>query len=168
MKKLTSIALALLLSPLANADTSFGVDLPRLFRDSSILSSTPPINDPKELAFFEDQMKTMSKSTEPIQYLWTIDKMKTQPNCGRFLMVPVQGKVALTPFALGGFICEDGSPPLQACPDKPKQLVAPGTTCKGGKPSIFTKEAQAMYDKALSDGAKRPEDAIRDETHVAK
>jgi len=161
MKKLIPIVLAVVLAPLAHADTSFGVDLPRLFREGSLLSSIPPINNAQELTFFEKQMKSMSKSSEPIQYMWTIEKMKTQPNCGRFMMVPVQGKVALTPFALGGFICEDGSPPLQACPEKPKQLVAPGTTCKSGKASAFTKEAQEMYDQALKSGAKSPVDAIK-------
>ncbi len=152
----------------ACADTNFGVDLPRLFRDGEVLTSTPPLQNPQALAGFEEQMRTMSKSTEPIQYLWTIQKMKQQPDCGRFLMVPVQGKIALAPFALGGFICANGTPPLQICPETPKKLVTPGTICKSGKPAEFTKEAKALYEASIKRGAKTPVEAGVESDHAQK
>lgn len=155
-KNMLAVALSFMAITTTFADTNFGVDLPRLFRDGEVLTSAPPLQDPQALAGFEEQMRSMTKSNEKIQYLWSIRKMRQQSDCGRFLMVPVQGKVALAPFALEGFICVNGEPPLQTCPETPKKLVPPGTLCKSGKPSEFTKEAKALYATSLKNGAKTP------------
>ena len=139
----------------------FGVDLPLLFQQGELITDTAPLPKGKELEDFEDAMRKYSKSDAPIRFYWSIEKMKKQPHCGRFIMLPVQGKLALGPFGLGGFICDDGAPPLQACPELPNKLVAPDATCQHGIKPRFTAEAQAMYDKALSNGGKTPEEVLR-------
>lgn len=139
----------------------FGVDLPLLFERGELITDTPPLPRGKDLDGFEDAMRKFSKSDLPIQFYWSVEKMKKQPHCGRFIMLPVQGKLALGPFGLGGFICDDGTPPLQACPESPNKLVAPDASCKHGTRPRFTAEAQAMYDKALLNGGKTPEEVLR-------
>ncbi|KAG0163890.1 hypothetical protein DFQ30_010818 [Apophysomyces sp. BC1015] len=124
---------------------TYGIDLPKLFLHGELMSDVPPL--PPDSQVYRDSvaaMKTFTGSDAPIQYYWRVVKMKRQPTCGRVSMIPVQENVALGPFAMGVFLCEDGTPPLMVCPGGKSQLVPPTAKCKGGTPPVFTDEAQAI------------------------
>jgi hypothetical protein len=133
----------------------YGVDLPKLFLNGECVSDIPPL--PPDNPAYRDSvaaMKAATGSDAPIRYYWRVTKMKQQPKCGRVSMIPVQKNVALGPFALGVFLCEDGTPPWMVCSKKKSRLVSPTARCQDGTSPVFTDEAQAMYDQAIREGGK--------------
>lgn len=163
MKKTLALLAALAAAFPATAQIpQFGVDLPKLFLHGELMTDTPPLPpNSRVLADSVAQMKAMSGLDTPIKYYWRVVKMKQQPSCGRVSMIPIQGKVALGPFAMGAFLCEDGSPPFMVCPEKKSKLVPPDTKCKGGARPVFSEEAQAMYEQAIRDGGKTTAEVAR-------
>ncbi len=154
-KSIVLLAAALLpLQAVAQAQI-YGVDLPKLFLHGELMSDIPPL--PPNSQIYRDSvaaMKALTGSDAPIQYYWRVTKLKQQPTCGRVSMIPVQKNVALGQFAMGTFLCEDGTPPFMVCPEKKSQLVSSAARCKDGTSPVLTDEAQAMYDQAIKDGGK--------------
>jgi hypothetical protein len=154
-KSIALLAVAILpFQAVAQAQT-YGIDLPKLFLHGERMSDIPPL--PPDSQVYRDSvaaMKALTGSDAPIQYYWRVTKMKRQPTCGRVSMIPIQKNVALGQFAIGTFLCEDGTPPLMVCPEKKSQLVSPTAQCKNGTSPVFTDEAQVMYDQAIKDGGK--------------
>lgn len=163
MKKTLVLLIALAAALQASAQTQqFGVDLPKLFLHGELMTDVPPLPpNSRGLADAVAQMKAATGLDAPIKYYWRVVKMKQQPSCGRVTMIPIQGTKALGPFAMGAFLCEDGSPPFMVCPEKKAKLIPPNTKCKGGVQPVFSEEAQAMYDQAIRDGGKSITDAAR-------
>jgi|GEM_PF-6297779 len=163
MKKIILLLASAIVSSQVGAQApTYGIDLQKLFLHGELMLDTPPL-PPNSRVYLDSvaAMKAFSKSDAPIQYYWRVEKMKQQPNCGRVSMIPIQGNLALGPFAMGAFLCDNGAPPFLVCPEKKSELVPPTAKCQGGRPPVFTAEAQAMYDKAIKDGGITTEEVIK-------
>ena len=101
------------------------------------------------------EIQASTGNTSPLEIrAQLLQRFTQQPNCGRIVFAVAQPASRTVWPQIGGQIniCEDGLPPLRACPDKPAILVPPNAKCSNGRLAQDTPEVAKVIESALKSG----------------
>lgn len=151
IKKLLAISLLLACTHLQAGDESTNVFVKAL-KDGE--ASIPLPNE----AGFSPMRKALQAKTGDSSEIYIkarrLERFTQQARCGRIVFAITQPSKNIAWIDLGGQlnICEDGTPPWRACPDKPTVLVPPNSKCADKSEPMDTLEVKAAIEKSLANG----------------
>lgn len=149
--KIGFVSIVIFLLGSVYADTDVNVFTEALINGKAH-SSLP---DQSELQAIERYLQEQTHITAPlIIEARLVKRFQQQPQCGRIAFLIVQpGSQSAWP-ELGGQlnICEDGTPPLQVCANKPDVLISPSERCSDNSKPQDTLEVKEAIRIALDEG----------------
>jgi hypothetical protein len=149
--KIGFVSIVIFLVGSVYADTNVNVFTEALINGKAH-SSLP---EQPELQAIERYLQEQTHSTAPlIIEARLVKRFQQQPQCGRVAFLIVQpGSQSAWP-ELGGQlnICEDGTPPLQVCANKPDVLILSSEKCSDNTAPQNTLEVKEAIRVALDEG----------------
>lgn len=117
-------------------------------------TASAPIPANEQLYGWIQEIKAHTHDAGPIMIqAKRLLRFKQQPRCGRILFSVTQPSSGVV-LPIGGQlnVCEDGSPPLRSCKDRPDRLVLPQERCRDGSEPQDTPEVDKAIKDALANG----------------